>query len=251
MIKYLWLRNKLLRLLLLFGMLVGLLVTLSGISISYAHGHAGISVAVCDQAHLQSAITSATAKDTITFQCSGTITLTNTLAITKDLTLAAGSGQTVTLDGNNTIQVLLVGADVHLILNRVNIAHGKSASSDGGGLVNYGVVDLSHSILMNNFAIHGGAIWNADTGRVNVSNSTFMNNSATRGADIYNDGGMISVSNCTIRNKSGHGTDGDFYNDGGTVDSSNGGGMNSSSITHDDDADNSDDVQPTPKATRH
>lgn len=250
MIKYLWLRSKLLHLPLLSGVLLSLFVTLSGTSISYAHRHVGITVALCDQVHLQSALTKAAAKDTITFQCSGTIVLTHTLAITKNLTLAAGSGQNVTLDGNNLVQVLLVSSGVHFVLNAMTIAHGRATNANGGGLANYGEVDIHHSTFKNNSATYGGGIWNTDTGTLNISNSTFIKNSAKRGADLYNDGGEVTVSNITAPN---HGNG--FYNDGGSVTSRNSSSTGDSSGTNDDgdsdNSDNSDDAQPTPTATKH
>ena len=91
-------------------LIVGLL-GLVGEHQGQAHAAAAkkLTVANCgNDIQLQKVITKANgdnAGDTITFRCSGDIKLTKTLTITGSMTLD-GSGQTVTLDGNNSMRVL-------------------------------------------------------------------------------------------------------------------------------------------------
>ena len=66
--------------------------------------HAGGIVSVCDEAHLLAALAGG---GTVTFSCSGTITLTSTITISANTTID-GSGQTVTVSGNNTVRVFTV-----------------------------------------------------------------------------------------------------------------------------------------------
>ena len=86
----------------------------------------------------------------MTFSCSGTITLTSTLAIAADTTID-GSGQNVVISGGGAVGVFVVNPGVTLNLNKLTVADGKA--DEGGGILN-------------------------DGGTVTVSNSTFSGNSA-------------------------------------------------------------------------
>ncbi len=63
--------------------------------------HAGGVVTVCDEAHLLAALAGG---GTVTFACSGTITLTAEIVISADTTID-GTGQDVTISGNNAVRV--------------------------------------------------------------------------------------------------------------------------------------------------
>jgi len=58
---------------------------------------------------LVNVITAASAGDTITFSCSGTITLSSTITLDKNLTID-GSGQAVTISGGDTVRVFIVNS---------------------------------------------------------------------------------------------------------------------------------------------
>ena len=181
---------------------VGLLASL-GLASRTAHAQPAVTsiVSTCDDATLRSAIGNAASGDTITFGCSGTITLSSTLGISKNLTLD-GSGQSVTLDGNNSVEVLSVNSGVSFTLNALTIAHGSG--NFGGGLENFGAVSISNSTFANNSAgIEDGALVNEGGGTVNISNSTFANNSAG-----FRDGGLgnfgtLSINQSIVANNSG------------------------------------------------
>ncbi|MGI9057154.1 MAG: choice-of-anchor Q domain-containing protein [Ktedonobacteraceae bacterium] len=206
---------------------LSLLLSLSVLAGSFglvAHAQAAttISVTTCDESHLDQALASANSGDTITFGCSGDIALTQTLTITKNLTLD-GSGQTVTLDGQSQVQVLGVNSGVSFTLNALTIAHG-STYLGGGGLDNEGgTVSISNSTFANNSATHyigGGGLLN-DSGTVSISNSTFANNSASYGGGLLNYGSTVSISNSTFANNSASYYGGGLDNGGGTVSISN------------------------------
>src|SRR5258706_10681178 len=110
---------------------VGLLASL-GLTTRTAHAQpaATITVSTCDESHLSSAIGNAASGDTITFACSGTITVGSPLGIHKNLTLD-GSGQQVTLSGGDSAQVLVVDSGVSFTLNALTIAHGSAPNGDG------------------------------------------------------------------------------------------------------------------------
>ncbi len=238
-------------LILLVGLL-GLVAVAGGVS-RPAHAATPIVVSTCDESHLDAAIAQANtdnAGDTITFGCSGDIKLTSILVITGSMTLD-GSGQMVTLDGNDSVKVLSMRSGVSFTLNTLTIAHGfgdgigggldnrggtvsisnstfannsagRQISEGGGGLFNAGTMSISNSTFANNssrfdlgFPGLGGGITNAGT--MNISNSTFANNSAgTQGGGLLNYG-TVSISNSTFANNSAGTQGGGLDNRGGTV----------------------------------
>ncbi len=167
--------------------------------------------------------------DTITFNVSGTITLNAALPVlTDDLTID-GSGQSITLNGNHSVQILQVnGKTVHL--NALTVANGQS--SNGGGLSNQqGTVTITNSTFSNNHAnFDGGGIYNEGThifnmiaGTVTIATSTLSGNSAgDSGGAVYNYGAaVLTVSNSTFSSNTA----------GGTSDLSGGGGIDNFSST--------------------
>jgi hypothetical protein len=102
--------------------------------------HAGGVVAVCDEAHLLAALAGG---GTVTFACSGTITLSNTITIAADTTID-GSGQEITISGNDAVRVFTVNAGATLNLNKLTVAHGSSPYDTGGGVSNDGTLNLTN-----------------------------------------------------------------------------------------------------------
>jgi hypothetical protein len=217
-----WARLLVLSLLLGVALLAGSLVASS----RPAHAQAASSVTITDcsdDSQLQSAISSAASGDTIAFGCSGTITLISTLTISKNLTLD-GNGHSVTLDGNNRVDVLFVDNGVSFTLNALTIAHGSSLL--GGGLIDGrgSIVNISNSTFANNSATgtatagFGGGLDNGG-GTVNISNSTFANNSASAlGGGLENNNGTLTISNSTFANNSApSGFGGGLLNHNGTL----------------------------------
>jgi hypothetical protein len=161
-------------------------------------------------------IGSATAGDTIQFSCSGSIPISSTLTISQDLTLD-GSGQTVTLDGGDSTQVLFVNSGVSFTLNALTIAHGSAGG--GGGLADIAsTVRISNSTFANNSSPGGGGgLFNVG-GTLSISNSTFANNSANNvgGGLLTETGGIVRISNSTFANNSANNVGG-LFNVGSTV----------------------------------
>ena len=114
--------------------------------------HAGGIVSVCDQAHLLAALIGG---GTVTFSCSGTITLTATITIAANTTID-GSGQNVTISGNHAVRVFTVNPGITLSLNKLTVANPRVvviSGDDGGGILNSGTVTVSNSTFSAN---HGG-----------------------------------------------------------------------------------------------
>jgi hypothetical protein len=202
-----------LRLLCGLALLLGLCIMLGGLA-RPAHAQSNLSVSDCSSdTQLQAAVAQANsdnAGDVITFACSGDLKLTSTLTIAGSMTLD-GSGQSVTLDGGDSMQVLVVRScppysysGVSLTLKALTIAHGSNVrGSGGGGLQNYfGMVSISNSTFANNSASYGGGLYNAGT--MNISNSTFVNNSAHyMGGGLYTDqNGPVTITSSTFANNS-------------------------------------------------
>ena len=113
-------------------LLVAILVLLA-LVLPASSAHAGGIVTVCDEAHLLAALAGG---GMVTFTCSGTITLTSTITIAADTTID-GSGQTVTISGNNAVRVFWVNSGVALTLNELTVANGNASYDQrGGGIFN-------------------------------------------------------------------------------------------------------------------
>ena len=171
-----------------FLFLLVLLIAVFGTSTAHAAG----VVSVCDQAHLQAALAGG---GLVTFSCSGDIALASTITISTNTSID-GTGQTVTLDGQSSVQVLSVNSGVTLVLNNLTIANGNSAGS-AGAITNSGTLLITNSTFSGNTdtAAAGGAagaIFN--NGTLFITNSTFSGNSdnvlGSAGA-IWNNGKAV------------------------------------------------------------
>lgn len=181
--------------------LIAVLVLLILISLP-SPAQAGGVVTICDETHLLAALTGG---GTVTFACSGTITLTSTITIVANTTID-GSGQTVAISGNDTTLVFSVNQTGVLDLKNLTIINGSTANpgyppKPAGGVFNArGVLNVSNSIFLDNKGTHTGGIYNLQ-GTVTITNSSFMGNTLTnRGRDINNYQGTVTVSNSTFAN---------------------------------------------------
>ena len=198
--------SLLLRLSLGLLLLVGLCLAL-GVPVRLAHAQSTLTVTDCSSdSQLQADVSQANtdnAGDTITFSCSGDIKLTSTLNITGNMSID-GSGQSVTLDGNNQMQVLLVNSGINFNLETLTVANGLNSANtarSGGLNNNFGTVTISNSTFANNSAPnggYGGAIFNA--GSLTIMNSTFTNNSAAYGGALVDTGTVTIVSSTFATN---------------------------------------------------
>lgn len=176
-------------------------------------------------------INAALAGDTITFSCSGTITLSSTITIGKNL-IIDGSGQAVTISGGDTVGVFVVNSGMSVTLSHLTITHGYNWR--GGGIGNWGTLTVTDSTLSANRAqnpggvgYYGGGIYNG--GSLTVNNSTLYGNVASYtsgtpgggGGGIYNVGTLVVV-NSTL---TGNSTVGNSWSDVGAGISQYGGSL--------------------------
>jgi hypothetical protein len=203
--------------------LITILVLLAG-GLLPSPAHAGGVVTVCDEAHLLAALAGG---GTVTFACSGVITLSNTITIAADATID-GTGHVVIISGNNAVRVFTVNAGATLNLSGLTIANGRADA--GGGVSNSGTLTVSNSIFFGNSASgNGGGIFiptcSVDCGdiAVIVNNSTFSGNSASgNGGGIFispycyeNCGQMtLTVNNSAFSGNTANGAGGGIFHDG-------------------------------------
>ncbi len=130
--------------------------------------HAGGVVAVCDETHLLTALAGG---GTVTFACSGTITLTATIVISADTTID-GSGQVVTISGNDAVRVFDVPSGIALHLAELAVANGNASLGAGVFVDSDATLSASNVTFADNTAsgwgggVYGGAVHNQSNSSV-------------------------------------------------------------------------------------
>jgi hypothetical protein len=137
----------------------------------------------------------------------GTITLTQPLNITKNVSLDA-TARNITLDGNNATRLFNVSTNVTLALTNLTLANGTHRGEDhaeggrpgfGGAIFNQGgTVILSDCTLTNNAAIGGNGL---------ASDPPAPGGSASGGA-IFNERGTVRITSSLISSNTAAGGDG-------------------------------------------
>jgi len=125
---------------------------------------------------LRDAMTLAASGDTITFSVSGTIMLGSTLPTVSKVLTIDGTGQSVTISGNNSVQIIVVNSGGTLSLNAMTLSNGNLSTCCGGGAVlNNGTLNVTNDTFSANSSNGGGAIFNGST--LNVMNSSHFTES--------------------------------------------------------------------------
>lgn len=123
--------------------------------------------------------------DTIVFDLSGTITLSETLflSVTDPVTIDA-TGRSITLDGHNAVRLFDLDQNTPLTLRSLTLANGFAASGGGGAINSRSgtVMNISNSTFAHNISGCGGAIQTAGSDistTLTIANSTFYANEAS------------------------------------------------------------------------
>ena len=182
---------------------------------------AGGVVSICDETHLLAALADG---GVVTFRCSGTILLTNTITVVVDTALDGG-GQNVTISGNDVVGVFQLNPYATLDLNNLTITNGNAVYGNGGGIDNdRGTVIVRNSTFSGNIGDFGGAIDNR-YGVLTIHNSTFSGNGAgfttTTGGAIRNFHGSVTIRNSTFDSNRASSAAGAIENYSGTMSVSN------------------------------
>lgn len=194
---------------------------------------------------LRQAIADTCSDGTITFDpaLSGTtIPLLSQLTLSKNVTIDGSALATpITISGGGTVRVFYVNLNVTAAIKSFKIINGNpGATSDGGGIYNYGTLTLTNSTLSGNSAQFGGAIYNDRV--LTVTNSTFSGNTASFiggavhnayrmsisnstlvGNTAYGGGGIYNMSTLSVSNSTFVGNNGGMY--GGGISTSGGGSL--------------------------
>jgi hypothetical protein len=153
-----------------------------------------LSIDDCTESQLDAALAKARNGDRITFECSGTLQITRSKVIDTDITLD-GSGQQVTLSGNDKQQVLIVNKNATLTISDLTITKAQ-VDGLGGGIYNRGTLKVTRTVFKQNK--HGIV----NFGTLTATQSTFEDN---LGDGIYS-GGKVTVIGSTFARNS-HGID--------------------------------------------
>ena len=185
---------------------------------------------------LRNTIAAAPAGDTITFDVSGTITLTSAeLVIDKSLTID-GTGQNVTIDGGGALRVFNIDdgnatADKQVVIQNLDIANGfvpiAASPNSGGGVRNVELLEIRNSTISGNFAASGGGASNVNGGQFTATNVNFVNNMAYYGGGGFRNfvGSTANVNGGEVRGNTAGTTNASTYSTFG------GGVLNSGSMT--------------------
>ena len=156
--------------------------------------------------------------DTINFSVSGTIDLGSTLPTITNTSPSSltidGTGQSITIGGQEQYQVMAVATAATLNIANLTIVDGSN-DGNGGGINNSGTLTVTDSTFADNFSNFGdgGGIYN--TGTLTVTDSTVADNSAGGGGGVYNTG-TLTVTHSTFAYNSTIGGGG-INNTGGSV----------------------------------
>ncbi len=147
----------------------------------------------------------------IVFGCSGDIPLSGTLNINQNTAIDA-TGQILTLDGHNSVEVLNVNSGV-LTLNNVTVARGNTGLGVGLNFTNFCTAVVSNSTFTGNSSGLGGGISTGQFTNLIVASSTFSGNSTGEGGAI-SASGSLTITNSTFVNNSAQFDGGAIHHDG-------------------------------------
>lgn len=156
----------------------------------------------CPFTTIQAAIDGASAGDTIVI-CKGTYE--EDITISKNLSLVADQGEDVELEGTGEGSVVTVPAGVTATIQGVGISKGvgtphQQNAPSGGAILNFGELTVIDSIIQDNEARFGGAIFNVTNAKLTLDSTIIQSNKATAdsgatfGGAIYNRfGGEVTI----------------------------------------------------------
>jgi predicted outer membrane repeat protein len=178
-------------------------------AIALVDGTLGRALTAGEQAQVSGTLGS---NDSVQFDLPGgaqTITLTlGALAVTNAVTIDGPGAANLTVNGNGSDRVFVVGQvftqdlGLNVSLSGLTISGGSAAY--GGGLLNFGTLSLCDDVVGNNAATAdgGGGVYN--DGALALTDCTFSGNTtggsgATAGGGLYNTtAGTVTADDCTF-----------------------------------------------------
>lgn len=195
---------------------------------------------------LRDAITTAAPGDTIDFGVTGTITLSSTLVIDKDLTISGPGAASLSVSGNNSVVVFVTNYHTNVTISGLTVTGGfngdqggwgggivnrgsmtvndcvitgntiPAGGGPGGGIFNYSSLQLINSTVSGNAAAYGGGgVWNNGNARLEITDSIVSSNSAGgNGGGVSNVNGTVTVTRTRIVGNSSQSSGGGVSNYG-------------------------------------
>ncbi|MGA2521317.1 MAG: choice-of-anchor Q domain-containing protein [Acidimicrobiales bacterium] len=160
--------------------------------------------------------------DTIDFTVScppgSPITLTSSITLASDVTIAGPGASLVAVNGNNAVQLFVVNPGVTAVISGLTMEGGAGYS--GLAVDNAGTLTVSNSTFTANGGGGNGTLYNS--GSLTLTNSSLINNVPDQNtgdyAGIWNDGGNATVSDTTFSGNYSYSGAGGIINEaGGTV----------------------------------
>jgi hypothetical protein len=142
-------------------------------------------------------------------------TYTESVTITKPVTIT-GAGQNATkIDGGNANQVLHINTGANVAIHKVTVQNGSGGP--GGGIYNGGTLVLTDALVATNTGTaSGGGFFNDGGATLNLKTVAISGNKAKTGAGIYNDG-AVTLDTVTINGNAASESGGGIYNNQGAL----------------------------------
>lgn len=154
---------------------------------------------------LRYCITQATSgKDTINFNVTGTINLSNPLPVLTNSVTITGPGAdlvSVRRDTGGFYRIFTVSPGATVDISGLTLVNGVAPPSIGlgGGIYNDGTLTISNCTLSGNSAADGGAgIYNSSSGNVTLNSCILSSNGAANDGGAVSNSGTLTMSNSVL-----------------------------------------------------
>jgi len=121
--------------------------------------------------------------------------------VERPVTIKGQSSANTIVNGNSSGSVFSLPASIHVTLTQLKITNGGGygCQSDtcGGGIYSEATLTISNTIISDNTATFGGAIYN-DGDQLIIINTIITGNTAYQGAAIHNNGELLELINSDV-----------------------------------------------------
>jgi hypothetical protein len=110
-------------------------------------------------------------------------------------------GTSLTVAGNNTFRIFTANSTTMVSISGLTITGGNSGATNGGGVLNTGLLTLANDVLTANSAptgFGGGVASVGAAAQLTLTNDTISSNQASRGGGVYNEAGTATVTGTTV-----------------------------------------------------
>ena len=144
-------------------------------------------------------------------------------ATAGSLTIAGPGTSSLIISGNNgnssrNFRIFYVDLGGNLSISGLTVSGAQTTETygEGGGIINYGTLNISNSVITGNSvsgsSSYGGGIQNDSSAILNISNTTISGNNSANHAGGVNNKGTINITSSTISNNTAANAGGGFVN---------------------------------------